>query len=259
MKLDGRKPKRRYAPAVEAMESLRLMDASAPGLAPLAFDHQSLGTAEPLGPGATASLPTWDLALELAQQGPVALAETPTSAAEVQPADLQRGLDQLDRYLARAWARAGIPPQQHDDCSQAVYAHLLQSLGRPEFDRIVATVGQQSVPRVLSRETEFGPDFFRTIDMVKKRAVREKNYQALDEQLDVPALGDGTGDDGERLALREAIGQVLSRREADLIQATLQGYSPAEIAAEWGVAAKTVSNEKSRVFQKLREALTVEV
>ena len=33
------------------------------------------------------------------------------------------------------------------------------------------------------------------------------------------------------------------------------GKTPAEIALEWGVAPKTVSNEKSRVLQKLRVAL----
>jgi DNA-binding CsgD family transcriptional regulator len=33
------------------------------------------------------------------------------------------------------------------------------------------------------------------------------------------------------------------------------GKTPAEIALQWGVAPKTISNEKSRVLQKLREAL----
>jgi DNA-binding CsgD family transcriptional regulator len=33
------------------------------------------------------------------------------------------------------------------------------------------------------------------------------------------------------------------------------GKTPAEIAVGWGVAAKTVSNEKTRVLQKLRDAL----
>ena len=45
-----------------------------------------------------------------------------------------------------------------------------------------------------------------------------------------------------------------SVREAALIRDTLMGKSPAEIADEWGVAPKTVSNEKTRVLQKLRLA-----
>ena len=49
--------------------------------------------------------------------------------------------------------------------------------------------------------------------------------------------------------------RVLGPREAALIDATLAGETPAEIAAQWGVAAKTVSNEKTRVLHKLRAGL----
>ena len=40
-----------------------------------------------------------------------------------------------------------------------------------------------------------------------------------------------------------------------MIRDTLMGKSPAEIADQWGVAPKTVSNEKTRILQKLRLAL----
>ena len=43
------------------------------------------------------------------------------------------------------------------------------------------------------------------------------------------------------------------------MHATLKGETPAEIASRWGVAPKTVSNEKTRVIQKLREVLTAEM
>jgi DNA-binding CsgD family transcriptional regulator len=56
-------------------------------------------------------------------------------------------------------------------------------------------------------------------------------------------------------ALREAIDHSLSPREASLINDTLMGKTPAEIALIWGVAPKTISNEKTRVIQKLRDAL----
>ena len=58
-----------------------------------------------------------------------------------------------------------------------------------------------------------------------------------------------------RAALQDAISQSLNPREAALIHDTLLGKTPAEIAQQWGVAPKTISNEKSRVLQKLREAL----
>jgi DNA-binding CsgD family transcriptional regulator len=44
-----------------------------------------------------------------------------------------------------------------------------------------------------------------------------------------------------------------------VIQETLQGRSPAEIAAQWGIAPKTVSNEKTRAFQKLRDFLIADL
>ena len=58
-----------------------------------------------------------------------------------------------------------------------------------------------------------------------------------------------------REALSEAISHSLSPREASLINETLMGKTPAEIALHWGVAPKTVSNEKTRVLAKLRDML----
>ena len=175
----------------------------------------------------------------------------------VQPdsAALTSGLTQLNKYLNRAWYRAGIPAQLHDDSSQAVYTTLLQNLGRQRFDALVGEVGNWGIREVFSRETSEGVSFFRAVDMVKKRAQREKAYQSLDS-VDVPTDPGGQQTSATlRAALQDAIDQNLSPREAALINDTLMGKTPAEIALQWGVAPKTVSNEKSRVLQKLREAL----
>ena len=80
-------------------------------------------------------------------------------------------------------------------------------------------------------------------------------YQSL-ESLDVATEDQNTGSGAAlRAALWEAIQHTLSPREAALIHDTLMGKTPAEIAIQWGVAPKTVSNEKTRVLQKLRSAL----
>ena len=63
----------------------------------------------------------------------------------------------------------------------------------------------------------------------------------------------------QRGAIREAIARSLNPREAALIHATLNGETPAEIASQWGVAPKTVSNEKTRVIQKLQTVLGTDV
>jgi DNA-binding CsgD family transcriptional regulator len=253
------------------MEALRLLSSTsaATPLPGLAAEHNLL--ADP-GPAAmprldgfpAVSSETWDAALiqtQLAQilSGPhLAPTATPTSASSTATATdsaaLTSGLNQLNKYLSRAWYRAGIPVQAHEDCSQAVFTTLLQQLGRDRFDALVSDVGHSGIKDVFSRETNEGLDFFRAVDMVKKRAQRERVFQPLDS-VDIPTSPSNSQTKVWHEALREAIDQSLSPREASLINDTLMGKTPAEIALHWGVAPKTISNEKTRVLQKLRDVL----
>jgi hypothetical protein len=238
---------------VEALEALRLFSGAAPALPGMVAEHGVLAPLEPVDlPLADAA---WDTAL--GQTELVDLLDRSRDQGEADAAAIRSGLVQLNRYLSRAWFRAGIALQQHDDCSQAVYATLLTNLGRASFDRLLAEVGRLDIREVLSRETDAGPDFFRAIDMVKKQAQRQRRFEALDGAS--PA--DPRGDHGQdwRDTLEEAIAQTLSPREAALIHGTLDGWTPAEIAMQWGVAPKTVSNEKARALQKLREFLIADL
>jgi DNA-binding CsgD family transcriptional regulator len=271
--------RRHYRPTVEGLEALRLLSGAthAHPLSALAAEHDLLAEpvrhASPLGDDApSVSSATWDAALVQTQLAEI-LSPPGTSAASSTTAApfssrtpratttgsdakaLVSGLSQLNKYLNRAWYRAGIPAQHHDDNSQGVYTALLQNLGRQRFDTLVADVGHSGVKEVFSRETSEGLAFFRAVDMVKKRAQRERAHQSL-ESVDVPSASRNRGTGAAwRDALQEAIEHNLSPREAALIQDTLMGKTPAEIADQWGVAPKTVSNEKSRVLQKLRDAL----
>src|SRR5262249_45427766 len=110
----------------------------------------------------------------------VGLSSSPTTVHPPDSQAIASGLTQLNKYLTRTWYRAGIPVQLHDDSSQAVYATLLQTMGRARFDSLVGEVGQSGIRETFSRETSEGVDFFRALDMVKKRAQREKVYQSLD-------------------------------------------------------------------------------
>lgn len=255
------KNRRSYRPTVEALEALRLLSTTAqviPGV-PLAQDvfAASLPTQTDL----TTPSAAWDEALSQSDLsellGPSYSAIASPSTTD--PQDIASGLSQLNRYLSRTWYRAGVPVQAHDDCTQAVYVTLLQNLGRDRFDLLVSDIGQHGIRDVLSRETNEGPDFFRAIDTVKKRAQRERTYQPLDT-LDIISTNANASPESEwRDALREAIDETLTPREASLVNETLMGKTPAEIAQLWGVAPKTVSNEKTRVIQKLREALVADL
>jgi RNA polymerase sigma factor (sigma-70 family) len=271
--------RRHYRPTVERLEAVRLLSSATqtqavPGLA-AAHDVLSEPIRHALPPGSDApsvSSATWDAALGETQldgirssSGPIVGSLASTTALESKTTrptagvsdtqGLASGISQLNKYLNRAWYRAGIPAQLHDDNSQGVYAALLQNLGRQRFDTLVSDVGHWGVKEVFSRETSEGVAFFRAVDMVKKRAQRERIHQSLDS-VDVPATSRSQAAVASRRdALHEVIARTLSPREAALIQGTLMGMTPAEIANQWGVAAKTVSNEKSRVLQKLRDAL----
>jgi DNA-binding CsgD family transcriptional regulator len=264
--------RRDYRPTVEGLEALRMLSAAAqahplPGVV-AAHDQlaESAQHSAPLGDDASVSTAAWDAALvetQLSELLSPAGKSAPTTTAAPNPTATSAsdrvatasGLSQLNKYLSRAWYRAGIPAQLHDDSSQAVYATLLQNMGRTQFDTLLADVGHSGIKDVFNRETSDGLALFRAVDMVKKRSQRERIHQSLDA-IDVASTDRGIGTPPSmREALREAIDQTLSPREAALIQDTLMGKTPAEIAIQWGVAPKTVSNEKTRVLQKLRSAL----
>jgi RNA polymerase sigma factor (sigma-70 family) len=256
------KVRRAYRPRVEGLEALRLLSGVAPAPVDVTLASDTMAgpiedsqvTPISVESGTTTSastVTTWDEAIVASQLDELLGSSVTTSNST----ELSAGLVQLDRYLARAWFRAGISPQQHDDCTQAVYTTLLQTLGRDQFDQLLTDVGQSGIRDVLSRETPDGPDFFRAIDSVKKRAQRERNYQTL-ETVDAAYQNKANVSAADlKSTLQEAILSSLSPREAALIQATLQGETPAEIAQQWGIAPKTVSNEKTRALQKLREIL----
>ena len=207
--------RRAFRPALEPLEAIRLSSATA----------------------------------EAPVRGPVVVADEADTGDP--PAFAAPGLSQLTRYLARAWHRAGFPPDRRDDCTQAVYLALIEGWGTDRFGHVVDEISRRGVPAVLGGETAVGAGFFRAVDRIKKRAQRAKIHVSLDT-IEVPAV---CHEDRGRAALREALAEGLSRREAALIDATLAGESPAEIASSWGVAAKTISNEKSRVVSKLRGIL----
>jgi DNA-binding NarL/FixJ family response regulator len=253
------------------MEALRLLSSAGPTaqVAGLAAEHNllpdpSAGPLPVLTDRPAFSSDAWDAALfqtHLAEMlsapgvAPVSRSSvTAAAASQSDPAALASGLSQLNKYLSRAWYRAAIPVQSHEDSSQAVYATLLQHLGRARFDALVSDVGHSGIKDVFTRETNEGVAFFRAVDMVKKRAQRERLYQSLDS-VEAPASSVSPETQSWREALREAIDHNLSPREASLINDTLMGKTPAEIALHWGVAPKTISNEKTRVLQKLRDVL----
>ncbi len=248
----GGNKRRLYKPTVEALDALRLLSTAVGGLPDLVIEQNLLAGAGAIRDAAPGSLDaTWDFAL---LETRLADLRKPAGTA-ADPEAIASGLSQLNRYLSRAWYRAGIPEGRHEDCSQAVYLALLQNLERDDFDTLVGEIGNLGIREVVNRESEQGPDFFRAVDTIKKRAQRERSFQPLDLYAGIAAPGEDEAQSRRREALREAIDESLTPREAVLICATLDGKTPAEIAIETGLTPKTISNEKCLIIQKLRELL----
>ena len=180
---EGKKRTRRsYRPAVEIMEALRLLSSAAAASFPgLVAEHNVLADHGAAARPLVSALPsvsgeTWDAALlqthltdQLSGVGS-AFVSSSASTSTSDASALSSGLAQLNKYLSRAWYRAAIPVQMHEDCTQAVYTTMLQQLGRNQFDTLISDVGRSGIKDVFSRETNEGLDFFRAVDMIKKRA-----------------------------------------------------------------------------------------
>ncbi|MFM7128650.1 MAG: RNA polymerase sigma factor [bacterium] len=264
---------RRYQPDVESLEAIQVLNAVVPGLADLP-SASSIYQPEPSwqksGHSAQIIVPdqaklaessafdAWDAAL-------AAQADQLTAADYALADDFSNslsllGYDRMERYLNRAWQKAGITPPQDEDCTQSVYMVLLERWGRDNFENLATHVGRDGLSTLVTRETPVGLDFLRALDQIKKQAQRQMSRQTLlaDESNATVATRAyaapdeiAMGRDMERL-----IQASLAPREAELIRSTIDGESPSEIAARWGVSAKTVSNVKSEALNKLRTTLS---
>ena len=195
---ESSKKRRSYRPAVEALEALRLLSHAAQTLPGLAVPHDLHASIAPrrhgrgpdafrrdLGSGAR-SRPNWPTC-----------SATSSTAADAQ--DVEAGLAQLNRYLSRAWYRAGLPVAVHDDAHPGGLRRPCSRTSAGPVRPLLAEIGQSGIRDVLSRETADGPDFFRAIDTVKKRCQRERTFQPLDA-VDVASPRRGEDDAQSQLA-----------------------------------------------------------
>ncbi len=261
--VERKKSTRSYAPSVEGLEALRLLSAAIGSFDLIAEQSDLVGEAEATGVADTISTEaTWDAALDQTVVEDVvgsteAHCNVLHTTSEAQDPSLSAGFDHLNRYLNHVWKRAGISDQQFEDCTQSVYLNLLERQGPSKFAQVVSEIGTDGIHQALPEGTETRLDFFRALDATKKRVQRsERRISPLEDAERLPA------NDGSQLSLiedRQAVDEIaaklLTPRESDWLRAFLDGRSPAEIAENDGVSAKTVSNVKAQVIAKLRDAL----
>ncbi len=265
-----RPSRRRYQPDVESMDSLCLLNAAFP--APdSTLDSSSIYVPQPTWSAATVGLETdaveresttplidaWDAAIaeraNAASSKDIALADAYSESLS------QMGYGRMERYLNRAWQKAGIEPPQDEDCTQSVYMVLLERWGRDQFEGLASSVGRDGLSTLVSRDTPMGQDFLRALDQIKKQTQRQMSRLTVSINESSNSTPDRNSISPDEVAigrdLESIIANSLEPREAELIRSTIDGDSPSDIAARWGVTPKTVSNVKSEAISKLRVTL----
>lgn len=152
-----------------------------------------------------------------------------------------RAIDDISRYCTACWRNARVPADRWGDCTQEVFSRLLERVPPPSW------------PRVFVPEGDERQEFLRAIDTVKKRVQRERHHPSAPLHSAADRRESKTQDGWEtREALHHAVRQCLTRRQQKIVQLTLDGWDVAEIAAELGIPAARVSDEKYKAIQKLR-------
>jgi RNA polymerase sigma factor (sigma-70 family) len=159
------------------------------------------------------------------------------AAAEVS----DKALGGISRYCAACWRNARLPVDRWGDCTQEVFARLLQRVPVSGWDH------------VLSNESEERREFLRAIDTVKKRHQRERaRSSGLSEPVADTRDAYDRHQSEDREVLRLAAGRVLSDRQQRILEMICDGHGVGDIAAALAIAPERVSDEKYKAIQKLR-------
>lgn len=169
-----------------------------------------------------------------------ALGASSSQAAEAP--DTARAVNAISRYCTVCWRNARLHPDSWMDCTQEVLTRLLER------------VAPDTWSKVLKDEGEERRELLRAIDTVKKRTQRARKAKssAVETVADPRSNHDRDLAD-ERTALREAAMKLLSPRQQQVLQLSLDGWSVHDIAAELCLPAERISDEKYKAVRKLRE------
>jgi RNA polymerase sigma factor (sigma-70 family) len=171
-----------------------------------------------------------------------ALGPMPADAAP-NPEVTSRVIADINRYCTSCWRNARLPTTSWSDCTQEVFARLLQRL--PD----------QAWTRVLEGEGEERREFVRAIDAVKKRTQRARKWiGSYDGIADAKETNSRDIREQRDLVLQTAQ-EVLTTRQERILRMSFEGWSVNEIAKQLETSAERVSDEKYKAIRKLRAHL----
>lgn len=155
-------------------------------------------------------------------------------------------LRKIRAYCSRSWQNAGINRQEWSDCTQQVFARLLERVDRDRF--LIAIEDAESSER---RELN------RAIWATSQRSRREKKYSTLDHAVGQTEDRDPWPAKMESLALvRNAVNGEearLSATQQEIVTRWSDGESISAIADSLKLTPARISDEKYKAIQKLRK------
>jgi RNA polymerase sigma factor (sigma-70 family) len=157
-----------------------------------------------------------------------------------------RAVSDISRYCTACWRNARLAPDSWNDCTQEVFCRLLERVGPETWDQVLQADGEER------------RELIRAIDAVKKRSQRARKH--LDS---VEMLPDRRGPEEQRLQekhvmIRDAAQDVLTPRQHQIVQMTLDGWTVHDMARELHLPAARISDEKYKAVRKLKEHLESE-
>jgi RNA polymerase sigma factor (sigma-70 family) len=164
-------------------------------------------------------------------------------AAVTEPA-VVRAVTDINRYCTACWRNAHLHPDCWTDCTQEVFCRLMERLCPSAWSQVLTVDGDER------------REFLRAIDAVKKRTQRSRKWSSglLDTVADARDREDRRLAD-DREVVRKAAAELLSSRQRRILQLSFEGWSVHDIAAELGVPAERVSDEKYKAIHKLHARL----
>ena len=155
-------------------------------------------------------------------------------------------LRKIRAYCSRSWQNAGINHQEWSDCTQQVFARLLERVDR---DRLLIAIEDSESPE--RRELN------RAIWATSQRSRREKKYSSLEYAESQSENHDPWPAKLESLAqVRDAVhgdDARLSPTQREIVTRWSDGESISDIADSLKLSPARISDEKYKAIQKLRQ------
>ncbi len=168
-----------------------------------------------------------------------ALASSPARGAGGEPNP--KAIQEISRYCQACWRNARLPADHWQDCTQEVFARLLQSVEADKWGTVLK-----------DDETLERREFIRAIDAVKKRTQRTRKFSTLSPDLPERINRTENSVRDDRDAIAKAAREMLSPRQRRILELAADGWAIPDIANELATTAERISDEKYKAVKKLQ-------